>query len=248
MKGYGQFCPVAKAAELFCEKWTPLIVRDLAWGAARFSELQRGVPLMSPTLLSRRLKQLEAEGIVQRRRAANARTSTYHLTPAGREFIPVVEALGVWGQRWSRRDLAAGEVDLGLLIWALERNVDATAFGAARAVVRLELTDQPAAKRLWWFVNDRGTVEMCVEDPGFDTNLYLAATLRDMIYLVRGDLSLAHLLSSGRLEVDGDSSKRRALRSWLNLSPLASVKSQREKEGKTQVPGTMGHRAVFSHP
>ena len=80
MKSYGQFCPVAKAAELFCERWTPLIVRDLAAGASRFSELQRGVPLMSPALLSRRLKQLEAEGVVERRRSSSGKTWTYHLT------------------------------------------------------------------------------------------------------------------------------------------------------------------------
>ena len=227
MKGYGQFCPVAKAAELFCEKWTPLIVRDLAWGATRFSELQRGVPLMSPTLLSRRLKQLEAEGIVERRPAGNAKLSTYHLTPAGREFIPVVESLGVWGQRWSRRELAAGEIDLGLLLWALERSVDGRAFGAGRSVVRLELTDQPANKRLWWFLNDKGTVELCLEEPGFDTDLYLACALPDMIHLVRGDLALPRALASGRLDVHGETGKQRALKSWLNLSPLASVQSQR---------------------
>jgi len=228
MKGYGQFCPVAKAAALFCEKWTPLIVRDLAWGATRFSELQRGVPLMSPTLLSRRLKQLETEGIVERRWNGTVRTSTYHLTPAGRDFIPVIEALGVWGQRWSRRQLVEGEIDLGLLIWALERSVDAAALGAGRTVVQLELTDQPAGKRFWWFLNDGGTVELCLEDPGFDTDIYLACTLPDMIYLVRGDLTLAHALSSRRVEAHGDSNKLRKLKPWLNLSPLASVKSQRE--------------------
>jgi DNA-binding HxlR family transcriptional regulator len=228
MKGYGQFCPVAKAAALFCEKWTPLIIRDLAWGATRFSELQRGVPLMSPTLLSRRLKQLEAEGIVERRPSGSARSATYHLTPAGRDFIPLIEALGVWGQRWSRRQLAEGEIDLGLLIWALERSVDGAAFGAGRTVVQLEFTDQPAAKRFWWFLNDGGTAELCLEDPGLDKDLYLACTLSDMIYLVRGDLTLAHALSSGRLEAHGETNRRRALKRWLNLSPLASVKSQRE--------------------
>jgi DNA-binding HxlR family transcriptional regulator len=227
MKGYGQFCPVAKAAELFCEKWTPLIVRDLAWGASRFSELQRGVPLMSPTLLSRRLKQLEAEGVVERKRAGNARTFTYQLTRAGREFIPVIDALGVWGQRWSRRELAEGEIDLGLLMWALERQVDARAFGTGRTVVRLILSDQPANKRFWWFINQRGAMELCLEDPGFDTDLYLTCSLPDMIRLVRGDLSLAHALSSRRLEVDGEMKKQRALKSWLNLSPLTAVKSVR---------------------
>jgi DNA-binding HxlR family transcriptional regulator len=99
MRSYGQFCPVAKAAELFCERWTPLILRDLAAGATRFSQLHRGVPLMSPTLLSRRLKHLEAEGVVERRRSAGGSSWTYHLTPAGEDLSPIVMSLGLWGQR-----------------------------------------------------------------------------------------------------------------------------------------------------
>ena len=129
MRTYGQFCPVAKAAELFCERWTPLILRDLALGASRFSELQRGVPLASPTILARRLAQLVAEGVVERRGGPRGRR-TYHLTPAGQDFVPVVMALGLWGQRWSRRELAAHEVDLGLLLWA------ASASGLAWLVLR----------------------------------------------------------------------------------------------------------------
>jgi DNA-binding HxlR family transcriptional regulator len=176
MKSYGQFCPVAKAAELFCERWTPLIVRDLATGASRFSELQRGVPLMSPTLLSRRLKQLQAEGVVERRCAVGGKSWTYHLTPAGQEFVPLVEALRIWGQRWSRRQLAEAEVDLGLLIWSLERSVRPDAFGPARSVVRLEFTDQPAAKTLWWFVNQDGRCELCSRIPASrSTSIWPAA-------------------------------------------------------------------------
>jgi DNA-binding HxlR family transcriptional regulator len=227
MKSYGQFCPVAKAAELFCERWTPLIVRDLAAGATRFSELQRGVPLMAPTLLSRRLKQLEAEGVVERRRSVGGKSWTYHLTPAGGEFVPLVEALGVWGQRWSRRQLAEGEVDLGLLIWGLERGVDPDAFEKRRSVVRLQPTDQPAAKSLWWFVNRDGRCELCLEDPGFEVDLYLACRLVTMIYIVRGDLGLGQAIESGRLEVIGEAKARRALRAWLNLSPLTGIRSQR---------------------
>jgi DNA-binding HxlR family transcriptional regulator len=227
MKSYGQFCPVAKAAELFCERWTPLIVRDLAAGATRFSELRRGVPLMSPTLLSRRLKQLEAEGVVERRGTARGRGSTYHLTEMGEEFIPLVEALGVWGQRWSRRQLAENEIDLGLLIWSLERSVDATAFGAGRTVVRLQFTDQPPGKDIWWFVNCDDACELCLEDPGFDVDLYLSCTLPDMIYLVRGDLTLARAIDTDRLEVIGSASARSRLLAWLNPSPLARIPTQR---------------------
>jgi len=228
MKSYGQFCPVAKAAELFCERWTALIVRDLSTGPARFSELQRGVPLMSPTLLSRRLKQLEAEGIVERR-PTGGRSHAYGLTDAGQEFVPLVMALGVWGQRWARRQLAEHEVDLGLLIWSLERSVRGDAFGDGRSLVRLEFTDQPAAKQLWWFVHEGGSCELCLDDPGWEVDLYLACTLPDMIRIVRGDLGLDAALSDGRLDAHGSRRARRALRPWLNLSPLAAVPSEREK-------------------
>ncbi len=236
MKSYGQFCPVAKASELFCERWTPLIVRDLAAGATRFSELQRGVPLMSPTLLSKRLKQLEAEGIIETRPQKGARGKTYHLTEPGREFIPLVVALGTWGQRWSRRQLVAGEVDLGLLVWSLERSADATAFGKRQSLVQVEFTDQPKDKRLWWFINREGKCELCLEDPGFEVDLYLACSLADMIYIVRGDLPLPQALSSGRLEALGSTRARRALRAWLNLSPLTKIKSQNRLEAVAAPP------------
>jgi hypothetical protein len=141
--------------------------------------------------------------------------------------VPLVEALGVWGQRWSRRQLAEGEVDLGLLIWDLERGLDPAAFGARRSVVRLQLTDQPEAKSLWWFVNQDGRCELCLEDPGFEVDLYLACSLVTMIYIVRGDLGLARAVDGGRLEVIGDAPARHALGAWLNLSPLTGIRSQR---------------------
>ncbi len=227
MKSYGQFCPVAKAAELFCERWTALILRDLAAGATRFSELQRGVPLASPTILSRRLKQLEAEGVVERRRSPSGSAWTYHLTPAGAEFAPIVEALGIWGQRWSRRELAEHEVDLGLLVWAMERSVRPDAFAGERALVKVEFTDLPKAKRQWWFLNEKGACELCVDDPGFDVDLHIAVTLRDMIYIWRGDLTLARALDTGRLEAHGSARARKALPRWLGVASIAHVKSAR---------------------
>ncbi len=228
MKSYGQFCPVAKAAELFCERWTPLIIRDLAAGASRFSEIQRGVPLMSPTLLSRRLKQLEAENVIERMPLPSGKGHGYSLTPAGVEFVPLVQELGVWGQRWSRRQLAEGEIDLGLLVWALERNVNASAFGTRQCVVRLRLTDQPQAKQLWWFVNKDDHCELCLEDPGLDVDLYIESTLPDMIYIVRGDLSLARAIDDGKIEAIGSTQTQRALAKWMNFSPITKIKSKRK--------------------
>jgi DNA-binding HxlR family transcriptional regulator len=227
MRSYGQFCPVAKAAELFCERWTALILRDLAAGATHFAQLRRGVPLASPTLLSRRLKDLEHEGIIERRRSETGRSWTYHLTAAGSEFAPLINALGVWGQRWSRRELARHEINLTLLLWALELNVKPDAFGERRCVVKLTFTDQPKRTQHWWFVNEDGRAELCFEDPGFEVDLYLVATLPDMIYIYRGDLPLARALEQGRLKAHGVMWARRALARWLAPSAFAHVQSQR---------------------
>lgn len=227
MRSYNQFCPVAKAAELFCERWTALILRDLGSGARRFSDLQRGVPTASPTMLSQRLKQLEAEGVVARRRSDDRHGWTYHLTKAGEEFMPIVMALGTWGQRWSRRELAEHELDLGLLLWALERGAHPECLGRERTVVELELSDQPERKRRWWFLNEDGRCELCLKPPDRDAQLYVSVSLVDLIYVWRGDLSLAAAMRSGRLELHGPARLRQAFPSWLGISTLAHIKAQR---------------------
>lgn len=219
-RGYGQFCPVAKAAEIFCERWNALIFRELGLGSTRFSEIHRGMPMMSPSMLSRRLKELEREGVIERHAAPGG--GTYHLTEAGREFLPLVHALGVWGQRWTRRQLRDGETDFRLLLWDMERTVRADAFGKGRTVVQLRFTDLPASHDTWWFVN-QGVVELCVKDPGFEVDLYLSTTVADMIYLWRGDLTLHRALEEERLKAHGTARLVRGLKNWLNVSPLASV-------------------------
>lgn len=230
MKSYNQFCPIAKAAEIFCERWTALILRDLSGGGARFSDLQRGVPLASPTLLSQRLKALQQEGIVARRRAPGAKVWTYHLTPAGEEFVPLVIGLGVWGQRWSRRELAEHEIDLGLLLWALEKGVRPDAFGERRTVIEIEFTDQPAKKRRWWFLNEKGKCELCLRAPDRESDLYVIATLPDVIRVWRGDVSVAHALSDGHIDLVGPQTLRKAFRHWFGVAALAHVKSVRPGE------------------
>ncbi|MCD9149819.1 winged helix-turn-helix transcriptional regulator [Pseudophaeobacter flagellatus] len=226
MKSYGQFCPVAKAAELFCERWNALIVRDLAAGPRRFTELKRGVPLMSPSLLSARLKWLIDEGVVVRHDIGEKRPG-YALTEAGREFVPLVEALGVWGQRWTRRKLREHEMDIGLLVWSLESSTNPNAFGAKRCLIRLELTDQIDSKRFWWFLNQKGRCELCVDDPGGEVSLYVACTLADAIYVIRGDISPASAMDKQILEFHGDGWARRAFTKWLNLAPITQVSSRR---------------------
>ena len=228
MKRYGQFCPIAKAAEIFCERWTALVIRNIAVGAHRFSDIRRGVPLMSATLLSQRLKMLEAERIVERVRADGAGHWSYRLTRKGEDFVPLVEALGEWGQRWSRRALEPGEIDFGLLIWGLEFSVNPGAFGSRPVTVRIEFQDQPEDKRFAWFVNDGEEVELCLTDPGHEVDLWLSATLRDITYLYNGDLKLGAAIESGRLDVLGAKDLVRRLENWFNFSPLTEVRAEED--------------------
>jgi len=237
MKNYGQFCPIAKAAEIFCERWTALVLRNLGAGACRFNDIHRGVPHMSATLLSRRLRQLEAEGLVERRKSSSGRSWTYHLTGAGAEFLPLVGALAVWGQRWTRRDLEEGEIDLGLLIWGLEYSVDPAAFGQCRRVVKLEVTDQPENKRHYWFVCADGTLDLCVSDPGGETDLHLAASLPDLIRIYRGDLALGAALERGRLAADGPPKLLRRLPDWFNFGVMAKTPPAEGSPAKQAAPG-----------
>ena len=229
MRRYGQFCPVAKAAEIFCQRWTALILRDLSWGSTRFSELKRGVPMMSPSLLSQRLKELEAEGVIERRPIPGARGYSYHLTEAGREFAPIIDAMAVWGQRWTRRDLTEDEVDLDLLLWGLEHSARADAFGRLPTVLRFEFNDQPRGKAVWWYLNGDDGCQLCVDNPGHEVTLYVTTQLPEMIRVYRGDVRLGDALERGTLEIDGAPPDRRAFADWLNLSPLASIPSRRSQ-------------------
>ncbi|MGV6847866.1 MAG: winged helix-turn-helix transcriptional regulator [Marinibacterium sp.] len=227
MKNYGQFCPIAKAAEVFCERWTALVIRNLAAGAHRFGDIRRGVPHMSTTLLSRRLKQLEAEGVVERRKAAGAQHWEYHLTECGAEFVPLLGLLGSWGQRWTRRTLADGELDLGLLTWGLEHCIDPTAFGQRRHVVLIVFSDAPAHKARHWFVCEDGALDYCITDPCLDVDLCLTATLHDLTAVYRGDISIRSALDGGRLDANGPQRMIARLSRWLNLGPLADIKPAR---------------------
>ena len=154
MRGYGQFCPVAKGAEVFAERWTPLVLRELLCGSTHFNDLHRGVPLMSRTLLSQRLKQLEEIGIVKRK--SGPKGPEHHLTQAGKDFAPIVARLGEWGQRWYRSKFSHDELDVTLLVWDMRRTVKPDAFPPGRISVQFDFSDLPASKRTWWLVCDRG--------------------------------------------------------------------------------------------
>jgi DNA-binding HxlR family transcriptional regulator len=171
MKGYGQFCPVAKAAEILAERWTPLVLRELTCGSTRFNDLRRGVPLMSSSLLSQRLKFLEQEGVIERRRARSGRGYEYHLTDAGQELQPLIRTMGEWGQRWVRSRFGPEDLDVALLMWDMKRSVRPENFPRRRIVVAFEFTEAPPNKSHWWLVSEQTEVDLCLNDPHGPTDL-----------------------------------------------------------------------------
>jgi DNA-binding HxlR family transcriptional regulator len=225
MRSYGQFCPVAKAAEVFAERWTPLVLRELFCGSVRFNELRRGLPLMSPTLLSRRLKELEQADIVERTRG-EGRTSEYHLTAAGRELLPLIKVLGVWGKRWTRARIENRELDAGLLMWDVHRSLELQRFPRQRTVIRFELQGTASGKRLWWLMVDRGDVELCLLDPGFLVDLHVRTPLRVFTEVWLGDRDFEETLRSREIELDGAPELARIFPRLFRLSPLTKVERQ----------------------
>lgn len=219
---YGQFCPVAKACEVFTERWTPLIIREMVLGSQRFSDIHRGVPLMSRSLLSKRLQDLERSGVIERIESDDANQG-YRLTVAGVELGPIVLQLGQWGKQWTRSHLSRRELDPGLLMWDMRRRIDQNSLPEEKIVVHFLYPDAPMGKKAWWLVLDRGDVDLCLVDPGLQPNLHVTSSVDVMTNIWMGDLSFGAALQAGDLRVVGPSKLRTRLPSWLRLSTFAEV-------------------------
>ena len=217
---YHQFCPVSKAMELLDERWTMLVVRELVTGSQRFNDLRRGLPRMSPTLLSQRLGQLARAGVIERR--VDGKEVRYVPTLAGEELRPVVEALGAWGVRWIG-DLGQEDLDPSLLLWDMHRNVDRSAVPDGRTVVHFQFSDVPSRSQRWWLVITVDDVDVCDADPGYEVSVTVTADLRSMTRVWRGDFTWSDALHSGAIALDGPSALRRALPQWFTPSRFAAV-------------------------
>jgi DNA-binding HxlR family transcriptional regulator len=220
MPSYGQFCPVAKAMEVLDERWTLLVVRELLDGSTHFNDIRRGVPKMSPALLSKRLRSLERAGVVHRT-AKDGRVS-YTLTDAGKELNDIVEGLGTWGVRWVG-ELGKQDLDPHLLFWDMRRKVAVQNWPTARTVVAFRLSEVEPKLSHWWLVGTGGEVDVCDFDPGFEEVATVAASLRTLTRIWRGDQTWTEALRSGALELTGPADVRRAVPTWLGRSTFAGV-------------------------
>ena len=220
---YKQFCPVAMAAEILCTRWTIVLLRELVAGSRRFNDLRRGVPRMSPALLSQRLKELESAKVICRTPSpTEPGVFEYQLTEAGRELEPLVQAFGVWGQRWVDSELSLQNLDAPLLMWDMRRNLDPDPMPKRRSVVQFQYRELQPAHRSWWLLVDPDTgVDLCSIDPGFDVDLYVSTDLRTMTAIWMGLDTVRNALRAERMILTGDRLLASNMEAWLGLSPFA---------------------------
>lgn len=222
--GYKQFCPVAMAAEVLCTRWTVVLLRELVAGSTRFNDLRRGLPRMSPALLSQRLKELEAAGIITKAKSTKPRSAhEYQLTEAGRDLRSVVETIGIWGQRWVETDLTLENLDPSLLMWDMRRNLNTKPMPEKRSVIEFLYSDLPMSQNRWWLiVEPTGDVDLCSVDPGFDVDLCVTTKLRPMTSIWMGLSTVESERKGGAMTLDGDPVLAGKMQTWLGLSPFAA--------------------------
>jgi DNA-binding HxlR family transcriptional regulator len=218
---YGQFCPVAQAAEVLTERWTLLVMRELLMGSTRFNEIQRGVPRMSSSLLSKRLRELERSDLLTREPLQGERGYAYRLTPAGEALGPLVVSLGTWSRDWLKREISAEEADPALLMWDLRRSVRLDRLPQERVGVFFRFRDAEEGKRAWWLVAEQANADLCFTDPGFGIDLEVDAETRAMAEVWVGKQELGTAMRSKKVRVTGPEHLVRSLPEWLGFSTFA---------------------------
>ena len=221
MLDYGQFCTVARGAEVLGERWTLLVVRELLCGSTHFNELRRGLPRMSTTLLASRLRTLEEFGVV--RRTVSGRSTAYELTSAGEELRPIVTAIGHWGAEWIGSRLETGRLDVGFLMWDVRRFVRLDRVPSdRRVVVHFRFPDAGEREQEWWLVVEAGRADLCRDDPGHELTLVVEASVRALTEVWTGDRLPAEVLASREVRLTGQSRDAEAFWEWLGTSMFAT--------------------------
>lgn len=221
MEKYCQFCPVAKAAEILCEKWVILVLRELMMGSTRFGQLRRGLPRISPSILSRRLKTLEEQGVIARVKKEDDTGYDYHLSESGEELRPIVLGFGTWGHRWAKNKIVKEDLDAGFLLWDMRRRLNVDYFGDERIVINIEFTDQDKHDRYWWMVIDNGEIDLCFEDTGHDPDIIITTTLRTMTQVWLGYEKLNTMVEKRKMKMLGSKKHLRNISKWIGRSTFA---------------------------
>ena len=225
---YHQFCPVAMAAEILGSRWTIVLLRELCAGSTRFNDLRRGVPRMSPALLSKRLKELEVQGVIERRLVQKRPVIyDYILTQAGEELKPVIMAIGFWGQRWVEVASSLKNTDPSLLMWDMRRNLRVLKLPNRKLTIQFMIGNDQMPHKKYWIISDpKDGVDLCSVDPGFDVDLYVKVDLRTITAIWMGLETVVRALDDDRMFIHGDADIAASMQSWLGLSPFAAEEKQ----------------------
>ena len=242
-KSYGQYCPLALATELLCRRWTVLVVSRLIDGCTTFNDIHRGVPRISPSLLSTRLSELEHAGIVMRQKLEGHNRYRYELTEAGRDLENIVDQLAIWGQHWAR-DNEMEDLDLGFLAWSMHLRIDSDAMPPGRTVMQFEFFGAPTDFRRFWLINTDRKVDMCLKHPGFETDLLITADLSRFIEAWRGFRDLNEEIRSSRIRLTGPKELKKAFPKWLQMSSLAPY---RRKNGGREQRLSESNASILTH-
>lgn len=227
MKGYSQFCPVAKGAEIFNERWTPLIIREMMCGSRRFNDFKRGNPMMSPSLLSQRLKFLEEAGVIEKK-FSKGESAEYFLTKSGEDLGEIVVRLGLWGIKWAKSRLTREDYDPQLLMWDVRRRIDVSGFPERRVVISFMFQDMPSNRRAYWLVVDHGEVDLCVKYPGFDVDLAFVTTSKVMADIWMGYSTVKKEIRNKKLALTGSSGLKTSLDDWFSYSLFSNPQALKD--------------------
>ena len=219
---YGQFCPIAKATEIIGEKWTLLIIREALMGGSRFNELQRGLSLISPTLLSKRLNDLVEHGLLMKKKISGQRGYEYFPTESCKELLPIIRSLGDWGMRWARSNLTEKDYDVELLMLYLKRSVFPEKLIGNETVIRFKFPDI-AEYPDWWMVVSGKDVDLCVNDPGKEVDVWLTSSVKTMADIWMGDTTYKKATSAGDLKIVGPQALTRNISDWMSVSIFADL-------------------------
>lgn len=220
---HSQFCPLSKAMEILGERWTLLLVRELVFGSTRFSQLQKGLRMMSPSLLTRRLNFLVGEGLVIKKKIPGQKGYEYFPSDCCRELIPVIEQLSQWGMRWARGQMDENDYDLDLLMLHLPRHIDVKKLVGRETIIRFNFADVDVFPT-WWLVVEGEEVDVCVHDPGKEVDVYLNTSLKTLTEIWMGDISYRQAISDQKLKAVGTASLTRNLENWMPVAPYAGIR------------------------
>jgi DNA-binding HxlR family transcriptional regulator len=225
MKSLGQFCSIARALEILGERWSLLVVRELLCGSETFGDIQRGIPRISRTMLSARLRELCDAGILTR--GGTQALPVYRLTPSGQELAPIVMEIGRWGQRWLSREFPVEQMDIDALLWDMQRRVCKEKLPVHPFVIRFEVLETKGKQTRRFMLMRKNEVSLCSANAGFPEKIEVRTPSEPLFAWWRGDIEFATAQQVGLkvTSLQGSATMAKAFPNWFSRYVLADVSS-----------------------